>query len=159
MQRAGRYGGDHTVRKRLGETFDYRDYFHGRNLEYPRGEAPDDISPIQEPHISLPFISRATNKYMVALSVPIRNEQGAVIGVFDRTLHLDELQKQLGQDLRDEQSSTHLIALADCRVGYQLLDHAWSSEHAEAFVLMKVKRKRIFEQLRLSENVVAKDRR
>ena len=118
----------------VGQNFSYRDYFHGQNVEYEENEIPEDVVPIQQPHVSLPFVSKATKRYMVALSVPILSAEGDVIGVFARTLHLDDLQRRLGQDLRGQSDSfSGLITLADRRVSPQLLDHEWLKVKYEEF--------------------------
>lgn len=134
----------------VGANFAFRDYFHGRNVEYDEATVPDNIAPIQEPHVSLPFVSKATKKYMVALSVPIWVD-GKVIGVFARTLHLDDLQKRLGQDLRDQADSfSGLIALADRRDPPQLLDHEWLNQKYGDFADTEEARN-FFRQLQLSD--------
>ncbi|APZ95430.1 serine/threonine protein kinase [Fuerstiella marisgermanici] len=114
--------------KSLGENYAWRDYFHGLDFQYDKDKVPDDVVPIQEPHVSVAFISENTNRYMVGLSVPVRDPDGKVIGVFARTLHLGDLQTRLGQDIQgediQENDPTHVIALADMRT-WQLVDHKW----------------------------------
>ena len=135
----------------VGANFAFRDYFHGRNIEYDEDTVPDDIAPIQEVHVSLPFVSKATKKYMVALSVPIWVDE-KVIGVFARTLHLDDLQKRLGQDLRDQADSfSFLIALADRRDPPQLLDHEWLNQKYDDFADTE-EASNFFQQLQLSDD-------
>lgn len=110
----------------VGKNFSYRDYFHGGDTQYPRDNIPQHVRPIEVPHVSLAFRSLATGRYMVALSIPVRNQQDEVIGVFARTIHLGDLQSHLGQRLQGNQivSVDRVIALADGRTG-QLLDHPW----------------------------------
>ena len=135
----------------IGTNFSYRDYFHGRNIEFAPDTVPADIAPIQQAHVSLPFVSRATNRYMVALSVPVL-AKGEVIGVFARTLHLDDLQARLGQDLRGPSDSfSGLVTLADRRDPPQLLDHRWLQLKYEQFEDQDDARE-VFEQLRLDES-------
>lgn len=135
----------------IGTNFSYRDYFHGLNVEFEQGKVPDDLKPIEQAHVSLPFVSRATRRYMVALSVPIW-ANGRVIGVFARTLHLDDLQARLGQDLRGQSESfSGLIALADRRDPPQLLDHQWLQSQYEQFEDQDDARE-VFEQLRLRDS-------
>ncbi len=114
--------------KSLGENYAWRDYFHGLDFQYDKDKVPADVAPIQEPHVSVAFISENTNRYMVGLSVPVRDTDGKVIGVFARTLHLGDLQTRLGQDIQgediQENDPTHVIALADMRT-WQLVDHKW----------------------------------
>lgn len=135
----------------VGADFSWRDYFHGNNVEYAEDAVPANIQPIQKAHISLPFVSKATHRYMVALSVPVRDTNGNVIGVFARTLHLGDLQERLGQDMRGKtDSDSRLISLADRRES-QLLDHEWLK--AEAFK-DEERAIQMFQQLRLPEGTL-----
>ena len=142
--------------KTIGENYIWRDYFHGTNVKYSRENAPAGLKPIQEAHVSLPFISEETNRYMVALSVPVRSKDGRVIGVVARTLHLGALQRRLGQDIQGDESESisRVVALADRRDS-RLLDHPWltsetlqDSSTAEAEMM--------FQQLRLPQDLLQK---
>lgn len=136
----------------VGTNFSWRDYFHGDNVEYPEDGVPADVRPIQQAHVSIPFVSKATHRYMVALSVPVRDTDNNVIGVFARTLHLGDLQERLGQDLRGKtDSDSRLISLADRRES-QLLDHEWLKD--EVFQ-DEEDAKRIFQQLRLPRETLS----
>ncbi len=115
----------------IGKNYNWRDYFHGRNTEYDRFAVPSDISPIESPHVSLPFTSNATGKYMVSLSVPVRSSSNEIIGVLARTVHLDDLRNRLGRYIREsnqrggnDDAVSRRIVLADSRTG-ALLDHPW----------------------------------
>jgi hypothetical protein len=115
----------------VGKNYAWRDYFHGHSRKYDKGTEPADITPIKEPYVSLPFTSRATGQYMVALSVPVISSSGEIIGVLARTAHLADLRERLGQYIRegnhhhgDEDGVFRRIALADFRTG-ELLDHPW----------------------------------
>lgn len=136
----------------VGTNFSWRDYFHGNNIEYAEDAVPEDIQPIQQAHVSVPFVSKATHRYMVALSVPVRDTDNNVIGVFARTLHLGDLQERLGQDLRGKtDSDSRLISLADRRDA-QLLDHEWLK--AEVFK-DEDEAKQMFQQLRLPQGTLS----
>ncbi len=113
----------------VGRCFNWRDYFHGRNEEFDPDNVPDSLQPISERHVSTAFRSDATGRYMVALSVPVRNKAGEVIGVFARTAHLGDLQARLGQRMQGAAADSvrRIIALADSR-DWQLLDHPWLTE-------------------------------
>ncbi|MCA9061313.1 MAG: protein kinase, partial [Planctomycetaceae bacterium] len=118
----------------VGENFSWRDYFHGQNVEFDRSDHPAvPRQPIQDRHVSLAFRSDATNRYMVALSVPVRNRQGEVIGVFARTAHLGDLQERLGQRFQsaDATNIQRIIALVDSR-DWHLLDHPYLSSEVLA---------------------------
>ncbi|MEZ6127446.1 MAG: protein kinase [Planctomycetaceae bacterium] len=143
--------------KTVGQNYAWRDYFHGRNVEYAEDAIPADVRPIQEAHVSLAFTSEGTNRLMLALSVPVRDAQGDVIGVFARTLHLGDLQQRLGQDIQghdlQHSHSAPVIALADRRSS-ELLDHKWLTPDVLQS-LSKTETRTMFEQLRLSDRTLA----
>jgi len=108
----------------VGRNFAWRDYFHGKNIEYDPDEVPQGITPITDRHVSIAFRSEATGLFMVALSVPVRDSSGEVIGVFARTAHLGDLQERLGQRFKssDGGSIRRVISLIDSRE-WRILDH------------------------------------
>ncbi len=121
----------------IGRNFAYRDYFHGRGLDYDRERIPADIAPLTSPHVSIAYKSTTTDRMTVALSVPVRNSAGDVIGVFARSAHLGELQARLGQRMIDADavgpgstSVQRIIALAEYQDsgGLGLLDHPLLTE-------------------------------
>ncbi|MBI5760359.1 MAG: protein kinase [Planctomycetales bacterium] len=110
----------------IGRNYAWRDYFHGRNVDYPRDQVPIDIEPIHASHVSLPFRSTAEGQRLkVAITAPVFNEAGEVIGVLGRSIQLGDL---LAEYKRTIQSSPDQIqrpiALVDVRNG-KLLDHPW----------------------------------
>ncbi|MEZ6061629.1 MAG: serine/threonine protein kinase [Planctomycetaceae bacterium] len=139
--------------KTIGGNFSYRDYFHGRNLEYEEGNVPDDVLPIQSPHVSIAFRSEATNRYMVALSVPVRSSSGEVIGIFARTAHLGDLQDHLGKQIQGTRTEAdtvnRIIALADVRTG-RLLDHPWLTP--EVLKRSEEEAKKLFSRLQMRDS-------
>lgn len=137
----------------IGGNYSRRDYFHGRNTEYAIDAVPDDISPIEVPHVSLPFTSDVTKQKMVALSIPVRNRVGTIIGVFARTVHLADLQAGLARHIRGnrQDSVEHVIALADSRSG-EVLDHPWLAEHAGSW--SREEAEDIYSSLRLPQSVL-----
>ncbi|GIW80992.1 MAG: hypothetical protein KatS3mg105_2799 [Gemmatales bacterium] len=95
----------------IGETWAFRDYFHGRGYDLPRNQS---APPISDVHCSIVFQSKATGDYMVAFSVPVRSnlpdDKKSVIGVLAMTVTLGDFTAlQLG--LRTEQ----LVVLVDTR--------------------------------------------
>ncbi|MEQ9412101.1 MAG: serine/threonine protein kinase [Fuerstiella sp.] len=137
----------------IGSNYAWRDYFHGGNIQYEKDGVPEDIRPIQQSHVSLAFISEGTKRYMVALSVPVRSAGGEVIGVFARTLHLGDLQEDLGQNIQGK-DETRVIALADRRESV-LLDHPWLTE--DLFQgRSTLEAKQMFRQLSLSRETLEK---
>lgn len=142
----------------IQKDYSWRDYYHGRNIEYSPDEVPDDIEPIQGRHVSLPFRSEATDGYMVALSVPVRDSQNRVIGVFARTAHLGSLQHRLGRQIQSHEGKTvqRIIALADLRSG-ALLDHPWLT--ASVFQREASEVDVLFQQLELESSTLAQLRK
>lgn len=114
----------------LDGNWAHRDYFHGQFCEFPRNAVPEDVKPITKPHLSLAFRSQATKRYMMAISVPVWDEQHEeVIGVLARTTHVGQLlaehESSISGNQGDEISRT--MALVDSRDWF-LLDHPWMTE-------------------------------
>ncbi|MCH2201163.1 MAG: protein kinase [Fuerstiella sp.] len=149
----------------VGENFARRAYYHGRNKDYQADEiVPDDIRPISEPHISPPFKSQATGQSMVALSVPVKNSSGEVIGVLARTAHLADLRFRLAQYIREyeslnnsDDSIVRTIAIAHAPTG-RLFDHPWlntqSSEKLDDVVDKLVISDEILARLKVNGHIV-----
>jgi hypothetical protein len=116
----------------LGEMFNYRDYFHGRGIDYSDNEVPADISPLQSRHVSVAYKSKTTDRQTVAMSVPVKDKQGAVIGVFARSTYLGMLQSRLGRRMLEvgDNRVHRIIALAEFRDSgeLRLLDHPYLTE-------------------------------
>ena len=113
-----------------GKRWAHRDYFHGQRREYNPQAAPGSpdavplhIEPIHTPHISLAFRSQATGRYMVAISVPIwkSDRRQTVIGILARTMHLDQLLADYGQDISSRDRVVALVEAGD----WKLLHHPW----------------------------------
>lgn len=117
-------------RASLGKNYASRDYFHGDGdvVEDTLRQKPDlDPSTIvpfcvqdtdQKWHMSSAFVSDATDRKMVAITVPVYSEDGEFIGMLGRTNHLFELLSNL--KLPDDVERG--FALTD---GTKLLDHSW----------------------------------
>lgn len=116
----------------LGVNFSYRDYFHGRGEDYDPDRIPEDIAPLERPHVCDAYESTTTGRQSVALSVPIRNTQGEVIGVLTRSVHLGDLQERMGRLIRepDPDSVHRVVALLEARGKneWRLLDHPYLTE-------------------------------
>lgn len=112
--------------KTIDKNWNYRDYFHGHNREYKKGETPADIKPINKPHLSLAFRSKATKRFMVAISVPIRDDKGEVVGILARTMELGDLISDYSAGLRSDREGlrSRTVALVENLDG-KLLDHPW----------------------------------
>ena len=69
-----------TQQQNLGRSYAYRDYFHG--LGGDRGDVDERPEPIDGPyHLSTAFSGKDSNLPQVGLSVPIRGEGDALVGV------------------------------------------------------------------------------
>lgn len=143
----------------VGENFSRRAYYHGRNRDYQANDVlPEDIRPISEPHISPPFKSQATGQSMVALSVPVKNLSGEVIGVLARTAHLADLRLRLAQYISeyksfsdDDDSMTRIIAIAHAPTG-RLFDHPWLNIQSSGKI------DEVIDKLVIPEEILAKVR-
>ncbi len=118
----------------IGQTFAYRDYYHALGRELPDDTDLTAVRPRTTPGVSLAFRSRATDKYMVAIAVPIWDEgHMSVIGILARTIHLTDLLDQWDDLIRgeDRASDERFLTLIDTRSdsGF-VLDHDWMTpEH------------------------------
>ncbi len=130
----------------IDKQFACRDYFHGRNEDYSGENCPADLPPLQAPHISVPYLSTSTNRYAVALSVPVwaleqtaESQSPVVIGVLARTLFLSELLQDYNQSLREEGASAgRTMALLDTRT-WSLVAHVWMTDKNLATIHAPVK--------------------
>lgn len=132
-----------------------RDYFHGRGIDYPKDQVPDDVGPIQKPHISMAYKSASADIYRIAITVPIFSAtRDRVVGVLGRSIALPKIlaayKPQLEVDAGEKQIE-RTIALFDShsptdgrhseqeieaerssseapRPRYELLDHPWLNE-------------------------------
>ena len=134
----------------IDQIWAHRDYFHGRNTEYNVDDLPADLQPIHSPHVSLAFRSRATNKFMFAISVPVWDvSEEKVIGVLARTTHLDELRQQFGRRLRGQNDNVNReIAIVDY-LDWILRDHTGLNNE-----ILATDSASALERLRLDEQVV-----
>lgn len=120
----------------LDKQWAHRDYFHGLGKELPSGELPDTLAPVNHPHLSLAFQSRATGHAIVAFSVPVRDEDDSVIAILAGTRELGsvlsapyaEYKPRPGSATSDDADRT--ITILDSRDG-RLLDHPWLHTHID----------------------------
>jgi len=142
----------------LGQSFSYRDYFHGRGEDYPPDRIPEDIAPLDKPNVCNAYKSTTTGRQTVALSVPVRNSKGEVIGVLARSVHLGDLQERMGRLIRepDADSVERVIALVETRdhTHYRLLDHPYLTENVVHAAEESNKDAELFETLFIDEATV-----
>lgn len=103
----------------LDQNWSHRDYFHGLGSNFD----PASVRPIEIPHVSEAFQSRATNQMMVAMSVPVRDESGNVIGILARTTHLGELLAPYGTSIHGQDGVERTMSLIDDR-SWQLIENS-----------------------------------
>lgn len=114
-----------------GETYNYRDYFHGRGVEYKPENVPPDVRPIREPHLSLPYPSKSTKQFTVTVAVPIWDaSHETVIGVLGRSTQLGHLMDDYGEGIRGGVDVDRVVALfqtieVEGKPQVQLLSHPW----------------------------------
>ncbi|GIX03694.1 MAG: serine/threonine protein kinase [Planctomycetaceae bacterium] len=119
----------------IDQRFHFRDYFHGQDRDYPEGAMPVNVQPIRQPHISRPYRSRSSQRYVVALSIPVlalppegTADEPQVVGVMARTFYLSQLLHDYERSMRAQGSSEgRQLALFDRRSG-SLLAHPWMNE-------------------------------
>lgn len=149
--------GDQLTRQPPDDTitknYNWRSYFHGGVEEYPPGEAPEGIKPRTEPGVSTAFRSQATERYMVALAVPIWDETHTeVIGIMARTIDLPDLLSPWEERVRGKtDEAKRFLSLVDAREGGGfLLDHQWMTREA----MEKLTDEEVERKLRLPDDVV-----
>jgi serine/threonine protein kinase len=81
----------------IGENFAYRSYFSGQTQDLPRQTPRRNISRTQASHLSLPFLSAATNRWKIAVSTPISfktpdDEERVMEGVMVLTINVGDLE-------------------------------------------------------------------
>ena len=124
----------------VGHNYRFRDYFHGRRMNFPKGKVPDDVEPIREPYVSMAYRSESADAYRVAITVPIfSSDREKVIGVLGRSMGLDQLLAAYKPQIEASGNSNQIertIALFDGHVSkdaqrqasFHLLDHPWLSD-------------------------------
>ncbi len=139
--------------KTIGKNYAWRSYFHGHVEEYPPGTDPTDIAPRETPGISSAFRSQATNRYMVALAVPVWDDAHTrVIGILARTIDLPDLLSPWEKRVRGKaDEATRFLSLVDAREGGGfLLDHQWMTSE----VMEGMSDEEVAQKLRLSDEAV-----
>jgi eukaryotic-like serine/threonine-protein kinase len=142
----------------IGESFAYRDYFHGLGINYAKGTQPADAKPIRVPHISQWFTEKLNERHLVAVSVPIFDESDQVIGVLGRTIEIRSLLDVYSHAIFAESTrgsstpdDTREIALIE-RARGNVLDHTWFDKHHEDLRQQALKPQEL-ESFRVSESV------
>jgi hypothetical protein len=142
----------------IGESFAYRDYFHGLGINYAKGTQPADAKPIRVPHISQWFTEKLNERHLVAVSVPIFDESDQVIGVLGRTIEIRSLLDVYSHAIFAESTrgsatpdDTREIALIE-RARGNVLDHTWFDKHHEDLRQQALKPQEL-ETFRVSESV------
>ena len=142
----------------LGDIFNYRDYFHGLGFDYNRETVPENIGPLKSAHVSVAYKSTTTDRQTVAMSVPVRNKAGDVIGVYARSAHLGQLQSRLGRRMLNDSDDQveRIIALAEFRASgeLRLLDHPYLTERVVHSAEENQHDDELFQMLRMDQQTV-----
>lgn len=120
----------------MGENYSFRDYFHGRGADYPKGKVPADVKPIAAPYISHPYQSEKDRKYKLAVSVPLIDPKTQqVVAVLGRSMRLgtllDTFKAEIEQTTGDRVERTIALYHGTIKTGgeetreFKLLDHPW----------------------------------
>jgi hypothetical protein len=139
----------------IGQSFSYRDYFHGLGRELEPGDTAQQIKPRTTSGISIPFRSSNTGQFMVAVAVPVWNRENTqVVGVLARTIHLSDLLQQWEENITTDESRAQnpegerMLSLVDMREDPPLvLDHHWIQDGKSAELRSELEMK---EKLRLT---------
>lgn len=82
----------------VGDNFAYRSYFSGQTQDLPPQTPRRNISRTQASHLSVPFLSTATNRWKIAVSTPIsfkspdEQEERTFEGVIVLTINVGDLE-------------------------------------------------------------------
>lgn len=139
----------------IDKQFACRDYFHGQNEDFSASNCPANLPPVQMPHISIPYLSTSTDRYAIALSVPVyaiepdaNATSPKVIGVLARTLFLSELLQDYNKSLQEEGvSAGRTMALLDTRT-WSLVAHVWMTDKNLATIEAPVRSLIVEERIR-----------
>ena len=124
----------------VGQNYRFRDYFHGRRINFQKDQVPADVGPIREPYVSMAYRSESADAYRVAITVPIYSaKHDKVIGVLGRSMALQQLLAAYKPQIEasgDASQIERTIALFDSRVtseanrtaSFELLDHPWLTD-------------------------------
>lgn len=109
----------------IGQSWAFRDYFHGLGRDLPPQPTPEAVKPISAPHRSVVFRTRASGALIVAFSVPVwsqpRNKSGApgpreVLGVLGMTVELGRFGEL--QPAKERPEAHQMAMLVDSRVDW-----------------------------------------
>ncbi len=113
-------------------SYVWRDYFHGLGHELPKETRTGSLDPIDEPYVSSAFRSEATLRFMVAGSVPVRDDEGNVVAVLARTAHLDGLladyqfpEASTSAEVSPSNGQVHRVVAVVDRRDWKFLNHEW----------------------------------
>ena len=106
---------DELAISRVGSNFAYRDYFNGLADDADPGDQNVAIGPVEQPHLSSPFLSTTTNRWKIAVSTPVwevkegNNQSDSslpkILGVLVLTIQLGDLDL-LPRDMPQSSSRT-----------------------------------------------------
>lgn len=92
---------DELATTKVGSNFAYRDYFNGQADDVDPDAPKSAIGPVEQPHLSSPFLSTTTNRWKIAVSTPVwangsptadnEESKSRIIGVLVLTIQLGDL--------------------------------------------------------------------
>lgn len=109
----------------IGQSWAFRDYFHGLGHDLPPNSLPATIKPISAPHRSVVFRTRASGALIVAFSVPVwsqpRNKSvdrsaREVLGVLGMTVELGRFGEL--QPAKERPEAHQMALLVDSRADW-----------------------------------------
>lgn len=133
---------DPFSKKTIDQYYHWRDYFHWLGSDLPKYTPTGEVSPDwagKRFHISVPFQSQETNRYMIALSVLVRSDEVTnaghaidhseeasdnqrIVGILGRTIDLGNLLAT--HDLDSTENVSRIVAIAEGHSG-RIVDHPW----------------------------------
>ncbi len=155
----------------IGRNYRYRDYFHGQGEDFSEQQIPQGLAPISSPHICIAYKSTTTGRQSVALSVPVKDSDGNVVGVLSRSAHLGDLQQRLRGAMSQSSGSSvtntqdeqveRFIALAEVRLEngvrqLRLLDHPSLTEEFLREAERNKEDEELFQALTLGDEVTSR---
>ncbi|MFT7641675.1 MAG: serine/threonine protein kinase, partial [Pirellulaceae bacterium] len=103
------------TRPTIGRNYAYRTYFHGGIDDFKSGENPSPNQRIQKTHLSAPLRSTATNTWKIAVTTPVLDDDGSLLGVMGLTVEVGNIVRFPRQEQNDDDA--RYLMLVDGRPG------------------------------------------
>jgi hypothetical protein len=99
----------------VGRNYAYRTYFHGGIDDLQAGETPSLDQRVETTHLSAPLRSTATNTWKIAVTTPVYDDEGTLLGVMGLTVEVGNIVRFPRQEQNDDDS--RYLMLVDGRPG------------------------------------------